>query len=117
MPLSSVLSSRQEFQSKMFTQTGHFDTRHASKYLQQLCKHFAHKVDVSFDAKTGSVAFPFGPATLQACNARLTASICGEDADALARGRSVIDAHLKTFAFREAFQHMAWQTATKPAPQ
>ena len=27
-------------------QTGTFTTDHASKYLQQLCKHFAHKIEV-----------------------------------------------------------------------
>lgn len=34
-------------------QTGTFMTPNASKYLQQLCKHFAHKVAVVFDETEG----------------------------------------------------------------
>lgn len=101
----------------MFIQTGQFETRFASKYLQQLCKHFAHKVEVSFDAEDGNVAFPFGQATFHASKSRLIANITGDDEDALAKGRSVIDVHLKTFAFREDFQQMGWQAATQLPPQ
>ena len=32
---------------------GTFTTPNASKYLQQLCKHFAHKVDVEYDETRG----------------------------------------------------------------
>ena len=101
----------------MLKQTGHFETPHASKYLQQLCKHFGHKVEVSFDAAQGKVAFPFGPATLHATEERLSAGISGRDEAALARARAVIDAHLKTFAFREDFEQMAWQPTEELPPQ
>ncbi len=32
-------------------------TEHASKYLQQLCKHWSHKFTVEFTAKSGRVPF------------------------------------------------------------
>src|SRR6185437_8958296 len=32
-------------------------TTHASRYLQQLCKHWAHKLDVSFTPEAGHVVF------------------------------------------------------------
>jgi uncharacterized protein len=35
-------------------------TPHASRYLQQLCKHFAHKRPASFDARRGRIAFAIG---------------------------------------------------------
>ena len=33
-------------------------TAHGSKYMQQLCKHWAHNLTVDFDAVKGSVIFP-----------------------------------------------------------
>lgn len=99
----------------MFQQTGNFATAHASKYLQQLCKHFAHKVSVTYDDTRGDVDFPFGTAQLLADDSGLTVTLnCAENAT-LERARSVIDVHLKTFAFREDFTAMDWQPAS-PAP-
>ena len=94
----------------MYTQTGHFPTSHASKYLQQLCKHFAHKVEVTFDTERGEVAFPFGRAELRATDDALHATVCAQEAEVLVRARAVIDSHLKTFAFREVFTEMTWDT-------
>lgn len=93
----------------MFKQSGQFETQHASKYLQQLCKHFAHKVEVTYDTAQGEVDFPFGKASLQATDGALCAEISGETETALAKARAVIDVHLKTFAFRESFEQMDWQ--------
>ena len=44
------------------TSTGLFATDKASRYLQQLCKHFGHKADVRFDATSGEAALPPAPA-------------------------------------------------------
>lgn len=96
----------------MQKQFGKFETSQASRYLQQLCKHFAHKVEVSSDPLRGEVAFPFGPALLSANETALIVELTGPDQTALARGRSVIDSHLKTFAFREGFETMDWQAIT-----
>lgn len=93
------------------TQTGRFETENGSKYLQQLCKHFSHKVEAEFDATTGRVALPVGPARLSADGSGLTVDITADDQDGLTRARHVIDDHLKRFAFREDFAGMHWQTA------
>lgn len=93
----------------MMTQSGRFSTPHASNYLQQLCKHFSHKVPVEYDASEGNVSFPFGPACLESTEGALLVKLSGPSSEALAKGRSVIDSHLKTFAFREGFSQMDWQ--------
>lgn len=33
-------------------------TEHASKYLQQLCKHWSHNLQVEFTPENGTVVFP-----------------------------------------------------------
>lgn len=93
------------------TEIGLFETPNGSKYLQQLCKHFAHKVTVEYDAEQGRAALPAGPALLQANATGLRVEITAEDTDGLTRARHVIDDHLKRFAFREGFEGMAWQAA------
>lgn len=91
--------------------TGIFATAHASKYLQQLCKHFAHKVEVQHDAHRGTVALPLGPAELTADSDSLTVTVSAPDAEGIERAQAVIDRHLMPFAFREAFEKMNWQPA------
>ena len=91
-------------------QTGTFQTQQASKYLQQLCKHFAHKIEVDYDAQSARMALPTGPATLAADETTLTARISGADDAALERARHIIDDHLKRFAHRENFEAMGWET-------
>lgn len=88
--------------------TGHYDTPNASKYLQQLCKHFGHKLPVSFSPEAGQITFPFGAVELAADDTRLTAQIALEDAGDLDRAKQVIDKHLERFAFREGFTRMEW---------
>lgn len=91
--------------------TGTFQTSNASKYLQQLCKHFAHKIEVEFDETSGRAALPAGPATLTATDDALRVEISAETGEGLERARHVIDDHLKRFAFREGFEQMAWGAA------
>ncbi len=94
----------------MLTDQGRFETPNAAKYLQQLCKHFAHKVAVEHDGTRGTVALGMGPATLQATGNTLTAEVTAPDAADLAEARDIIDRHLARFAFREAFEAMDWQS-------
>lgn len=99
----------------MLTSSARFDTPNGSRYLQQLCKHFAHKVEVEFDATSGRVTLPSGQAELTADSAGLTARVVGEDARAVIDLRYVVDKHLVTFAFREAFTGFAWSIDPAPA--
>ncbi|WP_299843877.1 DUF2218 domain-containing protein [uncultured Jannaschia sp.] len=84
-------------------------TANASRYLQQLCKHFAHKVETEFDMRSGTCRFDHSTATLAAQESRLDIEIKAEDDEALTRGQSVIWSHLKRFAFREDLGEPVWQ--------
>ena len=41
-------------------------TEMASRYLQQLCKHFGHKLPVNFTPHRGAIVFDFGMCALAA---------------------------------------------------
>ncbi len=94
-------------------------TAHASRYLQQLCKHWSHNLAVAFDETKGTVTFPRnargadwpGDATLElqagegALDCRLATSARGQ-LDAL---KGAVSRHLDRFAFREAPLPFDWQ--------
>ncbi|SDN65454.1 hypothetical protein SAMN05216196_1011202 [Lutimaribacter pacificus] len=90
------------------TETGTFATSNGARYLQQLCKHFAHKIPVEYDAEKGTADLPPGPARLTATDAALRVEITASDEDGLKLARHIIDDHLKRFAFREDFSGMDW---------
>lgn len=97
-------------------------TAHASKYLQQLCKHWQHNLAVEYDAGQGRVTFPKdvrgadwpGDATAHfhaeadALIVRIEASVA-EQRDGL---KEVVARHLDRFAFREAPLSFAWEDVT-----
>jgi len=92
----------------MLKSTAYYPTQHGSKYLQQLCKHFAHKVTVTNDDKHGAVALEAGPAELTADENGLTITVTAEDAKGIIGARFVFDIHLVTFAHREDFIGLSW---------
>ena len=92
---------------------GTFRTPHARRYLQQLCKHFAHKVAVQVNDASGVIDLPAGPVRLLAQGTELVATVTAPDAEGLARSRDIIDRHLERFAFREDLRTMDW-TGTGP---
>lgn len=76
-------------------------TEHASRYLQQLCKHWAHKFEVEFTPQQGRIIFTDGrTATLQATEQTLDI-VADAPADTLAQFEDVIASHIIRFAFRE----------------
>lgn len=77
------------------------ETAKASSYLQQLCKHFGHKVETSFTQEEGTISFPFGTARLAAASTHLTMAAETEGAEELERLKTVLASHLERFAFRE----------------
>lgn len=85
------------------------ETPRASGYLQQLCKHFAHKAPTSFDASEGRVAFAMGECLLRASPdggvLTMTAS-AATNAD-LEHVQEIVGGHLERFAFREQL-HVTW---------
>lgn len=82
----------------------HVPTQQGSRYLQQLCKHFGHKVPVEFDAMNGSITLPFGTCVLLARDEELILTLAGGDIGKL---EEVIGSHLERFAFRESL-NVTW---------
>ena len=92
-------------------------TAHASKYLQQVCKHWEHNLAVTYDALQGTVAFPrdargaswAGDALVtftaqpEALECHIAASEPGQR-DGL---KGAVERHIDRFAFREALS-WAW---------
>ena len=94
----------------MLSQQGRFRTGKARQYLQQLCKHFAHKVDARHSETEGFAALPPGDATMAADPTCLCVTVTAKDADGLRTARFIIDDHMVRFAHREAFEEMEWDT-------
>ncbi|WP_411033634.1 DUF2218 domain-containing protein [Shinella sp. BYT-45] len=84
-------------------------TGHASRYLQQLCKHFAHKRPVTFDEQAGEISFPIGDCRLKAERDALLIDLTAPGADDLEQLKDVVVRHLVRFAFREELR-IDWQT-------
>ncbi len=76
-------------------------TEKASGYLQQICKHFGHKIPVEFDANSGRITFDFGTAELSAAQSVLGMTARADSQDDLERLKNVLTSHLERFAFRE----------------
>lgn len=85
-------------------------TPHASRYLQQLCKHWSHRLDVTFTPKVGRVPFAEDASCLlEAEDEALKLTISAPDAARAARLEDVVIAHLKRFAFREDLAAPEWR--------
>ena len=80
------------------------ETEHASRYLQQLCKHFAHKRPVEFDPSAGHIAFDIGDCRLSADEVGLRIDLVAPSPAAMHRLKDVVIRHLERFAFREDFE-------------
>ena len=101
--------------------TAQVPTEIASKYLQQVCKHWQHNLAVIFDAQGGTIVFPRdgrgGPwagdglvtltANAEALECRIEASEPAQR-DGL---KGALARHIDRFAFREAPLTYDWQDA------
>jgi hypothetical protein len=96
-------------------------TAHASKYMQQVCKHWAHNLEVTVDQNTGTVRFPKdargaewpGDAvvTFTAQEDALVSRIDASDPGQLEGLKGAVARHLDRFAFREAPLAFGWHDA------
>ncbi len=84
-------------------------TESASKYLQQLCKHWSHKLDVSFTADHGTVRFPDSLVTMAAEDKALVVTVEAQEGEITERMKDVVARHLDRFAFREAPLPFDWK--------
>lgn len=78
------------------------NTERASRYLQQLCKHFSHKLDVKFTPVNGHIKLPMGNCRLATYESfELLIAVEVADTKRLEKTKQVITDHLLRFAFRE----------------
>lgn len=85
-------------------------TPNASRYLQQLCKHWSHKFTVEFTPEKGMVPFSSDRScVLKATPDTLTLRVDVADPAGLDRLQTVVVDHLKRFAFRENLDDIRWQ--------
>ncbi|WP_066652859.1 MULTISPECIES: DUF2218 domain-containing protein [Sphingomonas] len=94
-------------------------TASASKYLQQLCKHWQHNLAVDFTPERGTITFPKdargaaypgdAQVTLTAREDGLDVHIDATSPDQLDALKGAVARHLDRFAFREAPLAFAWQ--------
>ena len=92
----------------MSTATAHVPTTNASRYLQQLCKHWGHKLEVAFDEKAGTVRFQEAVVTLAAGEEVLSVTVEAVNDEIRDRIEGVVASHLDRFAFREAPLSFDW---------
>jgi hypothetical protein len=96
----------------MSSEIGRAATAHASRYLQQLAKHWAHNHEVTFDAQSADIALRGNRVELRAEPAALVAILTPGPEGNAARLRQVFEDHINRFAFREAPLPFEWSDNT-----
>jgi hypothetical protein len=89
--------------------TASVPTANAGKYMQQLCKHWSHKLEVDLSEQKGVVKFPTVVATFDVGADALLVTIEGEEGEAVERMKGVVASHLDRFAFRESPLPFDWK--------
>jgi hypothetical protein len=85
-------------------------THSASRYLQQLAKHWSHKMEVSFSEQEATIAFPDGATLeLRADSETLDVRLAVPEDGDVVRMEEVVASHLDRFAFREAPLTFDWR--------
>ncbi len=94
-------------------------TSNASRYLQQLAKHWSHKFPVEFTRTDGSITFPkevneasfAGDAVvrLRATETALEVRVEASELRQLDGANGAVASHLDRFAFREAPLQFDWR--------
>ena len=82
----------------------------ASRYLQQLAKHWSHKMTVVFTAEEATIDFPNGTRlVMRADTDTLDVALTVPEGEDVAQMRAVVAEHLDRFAFREAPLTFDWR--------
>ncbi|OCW57384.1 DUF2218 domain-containing protein [Hoeflea olei] len=95
--------------------TAFYETANGSKYLTQLCKHFAHKIEVTHDEREGRCVFQGAIGLMKAEDNGLRMTVEAPDAESLERAQSIIEVHLGRFAWREEMGALDWVRAPDAA--
>jgi hypothetical protein len=78
---------------------------YGSRYLQQLCKHWSHKFETTFDLYEGRVILTIGDVNLSARPDQLVVQLSARTAQDLQTLREVLISHIDRFAFRETLRY------------
>ncbi len=85
-------------------------TASASRYLQQLAKHWSHKMTVAFTPEEGTIAFPNGSVlAMRADSESLDLELTVPEGEDTGRMREVVEKHIDRFAFREGPLTYDWK--------
>ena len=76
-------------------------TAHASRYLQQLCKHWAHKFTVEFTPEHGRIDLGENRLVLMDANPENLVTTVEAPEENLSQLEDVVASHIVRFAFRE----------------
>lgn len=100
------------------TSTARVATASASRYLQQTCKHWAHNLQVEFDAGKGTIVFPRdargatwqGDATVTfTAEPDTLVTLIEASEDGQLQGlKGAVERHVNRFAFREGELEWTW---------
>lgn len=101
------------------TATTVIPTDSASRYLQQLCKHWSHNLQVEFTPENGTVVFPRdarganhpGDAvvTFNVAETGLEVRIDASSSEQLEGLKGAVERHLDRFAFKEGALRYDWR--------
>ena len=104
--------------TQIHTSTAQVPTAQASRYLQQLCKHWSHNMEVEFTPERGTVRFPRDARGADWPDDALVTMVAHSETlecriDASAEGqleglKQALARHLDRFAFREAPLRFDW---------
>jgi hypothetical protein len=84
-----------------FKRSAFVATATPARYISRLCKHFAHKIPVSFDEQQGRIEFSSGTSLLQADAQGLTLRVESSGQEDLERLQNVVASHFERFAWQE----------------
>lgn len=92
----------------MSSQCGRAATAHASRYLQQLAKHWAHQNEVTFSETLADIALRGNRVRMEATPEALLVTLTVAPGADPGRLRQVFEDHINRFAFREAPLPFDW---------
>ena len=94
------------------TAQGFAKCKKPERYIQQLVKHWSHKMATSYDEGDGMGVFPFSDtdnAVMTAHEGGIAITLVTADQERNEHMRGVIERHLDRFAFREAPLSYEWE--------
>lgn len=85
----------------MISRQGTVATPRATELLPRLCRHFAKKVQSTWDERHGEVEFPWGHCSVEASDSELSFHCRAADEVALAQVQNVLDLHVGMFSRKD----------------